>query len=155
MTKSIFLRLASLGGALLLGAAPVVAKDKPVNSTTFGNVALHGYDPVAYFSEHKPVEGKKTIAFEWKGATWLFANEADEALFKANPDKYAPQYGGYCAYGVSKKKLVDIDPEAWEIVNEKLYLNYSKKVQETWRKERDADISQANENWPQLIEPAK
>ena len=155
MIKFFFLCTASLVLSLLLGVAAASGKDKPVNSTTFGSLALHGYDPVAYFTDHKPVEGKKTFAFEWQGATWLFANEADEALFKAHPDKYAPQYGGYCAYAVSKKKLVDIDPEAWEIVNDKLYLNYSKKVQETWRKDRDSYISQANQNWPQLIEPAK
>ena len=155
MIKKILSTVLVFSFCLFLGAGSASAKDKPINSTTLSGTALHGYDAVAYFTEHKPVEGKKDFSYEWQGATWRFSTEANLALFKASPEKYAPQFGGYCAYGASKNKLVDIDPQAWEIVNDKLYLNYNKKVQETWQKDREGYIAQANKNFPQLVEPAK
>jgi YHS domain-containing protein len=126
------------------------AAEKPVNTTLLGGLALKGYDAVAYFTEKKPVKGLKEHSFAWNGATWRFASEENLRRFEAEPARYAPQYGGYCAYAVSEGYTADIDPEAWDIVNGKLYLNYSKKVQVTWREKRDERIAQADTNWPKL-----
>jgi len=139
----------------LFSALSATAAEKPINTTTFGNLAVHGYDPVAYFVDHKPVEGKKEFSYSWNDAQWRFVSHENLEKFKSSPERYAPQYGGYCAYAVSKGKTADIDPEAWEIVNEKLYLNYNKKIQETWRQERDSDIALADRNWPRLIKSEK
>jgi YHS domain-containing protein len=114
-------------------------------STTDG--AIKGYDPVAYFANSKPVKGKENIAYQWKNATWHFDSEANKQLFVANPEKYAPQYGGYCAYGWSKGYAVKIEPDAWSIVNEKLYLNYDKNVQTNWEKDRQGYIKKADANF--------
>ena len=112
--------------------------------------AIKGYDPVAYFSESKPVKGDKAIATEWMGVTWYFATEENQKLFETNPERYAPQYGGYCAYGVAKGGLYKIEPEAWKIVDDKLYLNYSLKIQRDWAEDIPGYIDQADDNWPGL-----
>ncbi len=94
--------------------------------------AIKGYDPVAYFKENMPVEGKSGLTHEWMGAKWRFANAANRDAFVKNPEKYAPQYGGYCAWAVSQGYTAPVDPDAWKIVDGKLYLNYSKGVQKQW-----------------------
>ena len=149
------LRLFFCALALMLAVPSVHAGPQALNTTTFGSLALHGYDAVAYFTDHKPVEGNKDFTTEWQGAKWRFASQEHLDLFKAGPDKYAPQYGGYCAYAVSKGHTADVDPEAWDVVNDKLYLNYSKKVQVTWHQERDGDIVLADANWTKLSNPEK
>ena len=128
------------------------ASSKALNTTTFSHLAVHGYDAVAYFTEHKAVEGEKQFSLEKDGATWRFASQANLDTFKADPAKYAPQFGGYCAYAVSQGKTADIDPQAWKIVNGKLYLNYSKKIQEKWEQDQARYIVDADKNWPQLSE---
>jgi YHS domain-containing protein len=110
-------------------------------------VAVHGYDVVAYFTKSKPVKGDSKLAVNWNNATWYFADQQDLALFKANPEKYAPQYGGYCAYGVSDNHKAPTKPEAWSIVNGKLYLNYNTDVQADWKKEQAKRIADADKNW--------
>lgn len=110
--------------------------------------AIKGYDPVAYFTDKKPVKGSKEFTYVWKGALWHFASQKNLDAFKENPEKYAPQYGGYCAYGLAKGKRYKIEPEAWDIVDGKLYLNYDLGVQRTWREDRENYIAQANKNWP-------
>jgi YHS domain-containing protein len=109
--------------------------------------AIKGYDPVAYFSSNQPVKGKEEVTYVWKNATWHFANEENKTKFEKNPEQYAPQYGGYCAYGLAKGYKVKIEPEAWAIENGKLYLNYDKGVQKDWDKDRKGYIEKANENW--------
>jgi YHS domain-containing protein len=126
------------------------AEADPVNTTLLGGLAVDGYDPVAYFTEGKPVEGKKEHSFEWEGATWRFASAANRDLFAAAPEKYAPQYGGYCAWAVSQGYTADADPEAWKIVDGKLYLNYDKKVQAKWETDIPGLIKKGDENWPKL-----
>ena len=123
---------------------------EPVNQTFFG-VAIKGYDPVAYFGEGKPTEGSSEFSFEWKDAEWRFASAENRDRFAANPEQFAPQYGGYCAYAVSQGGTANIDPAAWRIVDEKLYLNLSPKIQALWLKDRQRYIEAANENWPRLI----
>lgn len=122
----------------------------PINTTTFGNLALDGYDAVAYQSDHKAEKGKSDFRTEWHGAKWQFATAGHLQAFKADPERYAPQYGGYCAYAVAKNDLVDIDPEAFTVLDGKLYLNYSKDIQKKWNADRANYIEKADKNWPGL-----
>jgi YHS domain-containing protein len=111
---------------------------------------IKGYDPVAYFTTGKPIKGLKDFEHQWMGATYRFFSKENLELFKKAPEKYAPQYGGYCAYAVSQGYTAPVDPEAWDIVNGKLYLNYNKSVQKKWREKRDEYIPAADKNWPEL-----
>ena len=112
--------------------------------------AIRGYDPVAYFSEGKPVKGDDKLMYKWNNATWYFSSQQNLDLFKANPEKYAPQYGGYCAFGLSNGYKAPTDADAWTIDNGKLYLNYNKSVREEWNKERKQRIAKADKNWPEV-----
>ena len=113
-------------------------------------IAIKGHDPVAYFSENAAVEGLKQFSYSWQGVDWWFKNEANLAAFKANPEKYAPQFGGYCAYGASENHKSPTDPAAFTIVNDKLYLNYNMKVKELWSKDSKGRIEKAEKNWVTL-----
>jgi YHS domain-containing protein len=135
---------------LVLSIATPVAALSPVNKTTFGGVAIDGWDPVAYFTDGKPVEGSKAFVHEWGGATWRFASAAHRDLFAQAPDKYAPQYGGYCAWAVSQGYTADIDPEAWKIEDGRLFLNYSLEVQKKWAADIPGNIAKGDTNWPRL-----
>lgn len=121
-----------------------------ISFTNTNGTAIKGYDPVAYFTEQKAVVGKNDFSFDWSGSKWLFSSQANLDAFKADPQKYAPQYGGYWAYGTSENHLSPTDPNAWTIVDEKLYLNYNKKVKELWSKDIPTRIQKANENWTTL-----
>ncbi len=110
-------------------------------------VAIKGFDPVAYFQENKAIEGENTISYKWSGSIWKFTSEENLEKFKEQPEKFAPQYGGFCAYGASENHLSPTDPEAFTIVDNKLYLNYSKKVKELWIKNTEQRIQKANEYW--------
>lgn len=112
--------------------------------------AIRGYDPVAYFAENKPVKGKPDFTYQWQEVTWSFASQANLDAFKADPAKYAPQYGGYCAYGLSEGHKSPTDPDAFTIVDDKLYLNYNPNVKTLWTKDRDGRIKKADVNWPAL-----
>ena len=114
-------------------------------------VAVAGYDPVAYFTEKKPVQGKADITLEHDGATWRFASAANRDAFKTNPAKYQPQYGGYCAWAVASGYAAKGDPEAWTISGGKLYLNYNKSVQSNWEKDIPANVRKADANWPNNV----
>ena len=142
--------LSLLLGVLTLGSRPALALD-PVNKTFLSGEAIHGYDPVAYFTQGRPVEGKDEFKYQWQGATWLFASKQDLDAFAANPAKYAPQFGGYCAWAVSQNDTADIDPNAWKIVNGKLYLNYDKDIQKKWEANQAANITAGEKNWPGLL----
>ena len=113
-------------------------------------IAINGYDAVAYFKEGKPVMGKKTFLFQWHDAYWLFSSKQNLDSFAHNPEKYAPQFGGYCAYGLSEGHKAPTQPDAWTIVDGKLYFNYDTEVRELWKKEMDDRIKHADENWPAL-----
>jgi hypothetical protein len=131
-------------------AAPAGAAEA-IYSNWLGR-AIAGYDPAAYFTEDKAVEGKGEFTAKWMAATWRFASAANRDLFVAMPEKYAPKYGGYCAYAVSQNDTAKIDPTAWSIVEGKLYLNYSHDVQKTWLANRDAYIAAAEKNWPGVLQ---
>ncbi|HEX5654606.1 MAG TPA: YHS domain-containing (seleno)protein [Chitinophagaceae bacterium] len=110
--------------------------------------AINGYDPVAYFTESKAVKGQANYTVNWKEVNWLFSSQQHADLFKANPEKYAPQYGGYCAFGCSRGYKAKTEPDAWTIVDGKLYLNYNISVRESWNKDRENYIKKADNNWP-------
>lgn len=139
-----------IAATLFLSIRPAVAAVDPVNKNLFGT-ALKGYDPVAYFKEGRPVKGKDEFRYDWMGAKWYFASAANRDEFAKNPEKYAPQFGGYCAWAVGHGYTASIDPEAWKIVDGKLYLNYSKDVQKMWEQDVPGWIKKGNENWPRLI----
>ena len=123
----------------------------PYRSNFLGKAA-EGYDVVAYFSQGKAVEGDGDFTYEWKDSEWRFASAENRAKFEADPAKYAPQYGGYCAYAVSQGYTASVDPEAWSIVDGKLYLNYSKSVQSTWTQDIPGYIASADGYWPKVRE---
>ena len=129
----------------LIEAAP----RSPVNILAGGRVAIHGL--VAYFVEGGPRKGRSELAVERNGARWLFSSVANRARFEADAERYLPAYGGYCAYGVAQGYLVKIDPEAWTIVDGRLYLNYDRSISETWREDVPGYVHKADGNWPRLI----
>jgi len=143
--------LISVGLVFHAAVAPAAAKD-PVSTGTFSNLAVSGYDPVAYFTQGKPVEGQSTLEYEWNGATWRFSSDENRAAFKASPEAYAPQYGGYCAWAVSQGYTAKSVPDAWRIVDGKLYLNYSKDIQKRWAEDIPGNIAKADANWPRVLE---
>jgi YHS domain-containing protein len=112
--------------------------------------AIRGYDVVAYYSENAASEGLKEFSFAWQGTVWCFKSQSNLDAFKASPEKYAPQFGGYCAYGVSENHKSPTDPEAFTILNNKLYLNYSKAVKKLWLKDTVERIEKAKKNWATL-----
>ena len=111
--------------AIFLAFTGATRAEEPVNTGYFGDVAIKGYDPVAYFTENKAVEGSPEFTYRWLGATWQFASAEHRDQFMKEPTRYAPQYGGYCADGVSFGTVTtNIDPKAWRIIEDKLYLSY-------------------------------
>ena len=111
-------------------------------------LALKGYDPVAYFTDQKPVRGKGELTARHEGATYRFASAANRDAFTADPGKYAPQYGGYCAFGVASGYKAPIEPDAWTVVDGKLYLNYNQSVRRQWSSDIPGFIRKAEANWP-------
>ena len=140
-----------LGGLALLLVLPLALAGKaPVFSTDEG--AIRGYDPVAYFTLGAPTPGSEQFSASWQGATYRFASADNLARFKADPAAYAPQYGGYCAYAVSKGATATTVPEAWTIVDGKLYLNYSLGIKQRWSGDIPGNISAADSNWPAVLD---
>ena len=140
--------VAAAAMAAAVAAAPAFA-DGPVNTTLFGN-AIEGYDAVAYHTLGEPVEGSRDFEHEWMGATWRFANAEHRDLFAADPEMYAPAYGGYCAYGVAIGRKPGIDPDAWSVVDGTLYLNFNKDIQARWEQDIPGYIAKADEIWPTI-----
>lgn len=124
---------------------------EPVYSGGRERAAIRGFDPVAYFTDHKAVKGNQAYSFEYQGATWLFSSATNRDLFAANPSRYTPQYGGYCAYAVSRNTTASIKPEYFTIHDGKLYLNYSQSVMKKWTKDKQRYIQEADQNWPDLV----
>jgi hypothetical protein len=144
------LLLAAASGSLT--AAPAAARQPDVFADLVKGVAVGGYDPVAYFTVGKPVVGLATITHQHAGATWRFATTTNRDVFIAEPIKYAPQYGGYCAWAVSQGYTAKGDPAAWSLVSGKLYLNYNKDVRKGWEQNKAANISKGDSNWPVVLD---
>lgn len=143
--------VAVFAGALFV--APLMATSKSSNTgiaaynVDANSVAIHGYDTVAYFTEGKPVKGKSEFEYTWEAAKWHFASTTNRDLFKANPDRYAPRYGGYCSLGIAVGEYSDIDPEAFTIHDGKLYLSKVKRVRKLWQKAPEAYLVGSEYNW--------
>jgi YHS domain-containing protein len=118
---------------------------------TDAGVAIDGTDPVSYFRQGKPISGRADFSYSWMGATWRFSSEENRDLFMKNPQQYAPRYGGFCAYAVANGYTAPTVPDAWQIVDGKLYLNFSRGVHRTWQRDVLANIQRAEKNWPQAL----
>lgn len=142
------LRSLLLAIVLTVSAAGGAQAIEPVYSAD--GAAIGGYDPVAYFTQEEAVAGSPEHSFEYMGATWRFASAANRDAFAADPARYAPQYGGYCAWAVSQNYTAPVDPHAWSVRDGKLYLNYSKAVRARWALDKSGNIAAADRNWPGL-----
>jgi YHS domain-containing protein len=125
------------------------AADSDANADA-NDIAIHGYDTVAYFTESKPTQGSTKFTATYKNTIYQFASSDNRDKFRANPEKYAPQFGGHCAMGVALNKKLDVDPTAWRIVEGKLYLNLNKQVQEKWLSDISGNLKTAYEIWPSI-----
>ena len=153
MTATLRHCLATLAAFFALTIAVTAwAAQAPVFTGSTPGVAINGYDPVAYFTDAKPVAGDAAITAEWNGVTWQFASDANKNAFLSDPARYAPQYGGYCAWAVSKGYTAKTEPEAWSVVNGKLYLNYSTGVRSQWQQDTAGNITKGDANWPKVLE---
>ena len=142
---------AAFAVAFAVAGADAAAKD-PVYTARFSKVAVDGYDAVAYFTDGKPVKGDKAFSTDYLGAEWRFVSADNLAAFTAEPEKYAPQYGGYCAWAVSQNYTARGNPENWTIVEGKLYLNYNDEIQERWETDIPGFIAAADQNWPGVLD---
>jgi len=135
-------------GFLAFSNFAVFATDKP-NTKVYG-VAIKGYDTVAYFTDGRAVKGKSEYSYNWNDASWYFSKPENRNLFAANPERYAPQFRGHCAYGLAKGMLVESDPEEWTIVDNRLYMNYNRSLRYSWRQDKTSMIKKAEENWAEI-----
>ncbi|MFL4470955.1 YHS domain-containing (seleno)protein [Tateyamaria armeniaca] len=149
-TRRRFLTLTAAAPVAALIATQARASTSPVYSSD--GIAVDGSDVVAYFSDAIPVKGAPEFSHDWNGVTWHFANAANRDAFAADPAAYAPQYGGYCAWAVSEGYTASTIPEAWKIVDGKLYLNFSRRIQRRWERDIPARIKAADANWPAVLE---
>ena len=144
-------KLAQAVLALMLLTTPLLAGDL-VNVAGASHVAIEGYDPVAFFTDSKPVNGSPFISATHQGATYFFATEEHKQLFTQNPDKYVPQYGGFCAFGVGLNALFPVDITTWQVRNGKLYLNLNHDILKKFNAEFDGNVAKADRNWPGLVQ---
>ena len=145
MKKTPLVLIAFLAVISLLPAKSLVNTDR-------SGIGIRGYDPVSYFTDGKPEKGLPQFSSTADGVTYLFISAAHKAAFDANPSKYEPRFGGYCAYGVSRGSLIEIDPFAFQVVNGMLLLQYSKGVMVKFNKDQTACLQKAETNWPVLVE---
>jgi len=146
-TRREFLRLSAILPLALVGAAGAARASEPKIFLRDG-VAIGGYDPVAYFTEGAPVPGKPEHSLAWMGAEWRFASAANRAAFEADPEAWAPQYGGYCAWAAAQGTVASTIPEAWAIHDGKLYLNYSRRIHRRWERDIPGYVAKADAIWP-------
>lgn len=148
LTVVALVSLGSLPRALAASPEEIKARKPVPELNVKGGAAVKGYDAVAYFADGKPVKGSPEFSYKWKDANWQFASAEHRAAFMKEPTKYAPKYGGYCSYAVSQGSIVDIDPNQWNIVGGKLYLNANSFAQAIWRRDPEGHIKKGDVNWP-------
>lgn len=136
---------------LLLGSVPTFGQTKTLLNLDKNGIAIKGYDPVAFFMQNQPVKGRPEFESSYKGARYLFASAEDKALFDANPAKYEPQFGGFCAYGASQGHTAPIKIEAWQIVNGRLLMQYDLGVKKEFNKDQQGNLQKADKNWPGIV----
>lgn len=139
-------------GPVAISAPAAFADKDPIYTAKRSNLALQGYDTVAYFTVGEPTKGSADYSTTFNGAEFRFASEENLNLFLGNPEQYAPQYGGYCAWAVAKGQTAKGDARRWAIVDNKLYLNYNKGIQKKWDKDRAGFITSADTNWPTVLQ---
>lgn len=144
------LRLLVAGSMLMLWSIRALAID-PVYTGYFNDNAISGYDAVAYFTQGKPVKGSDEYTYDYLQATWKFSSQEHLDLFIADPTAYAPQYGGYCAYAIANGDTASAEPDLWTIVDGKLYLNYSKRINARWSEDIPGYIEKADAQWPKFF----
>ncbi|SFC07083.1 YHS domain-containing (seleno)protein [Pseudoalteromonas denitrificans] len=145
MNISTMIKSVTLASGLLMSSFSFAA-DIDVNAGV-NDLALHGYDAVSYFTKNKPTKGSHSYTATHKSAIYQFASEQNRDKFKANPAKYAPQFGGFCAMGAALNKKLDVDPMAYRVVEGKLYLNLNKAVQKKWLTDLSGNLETANRVW--------
>lgn len=149
LTRRATMRLALAAPALALTARPVLAREPEIYAES--GIAIDGSDPVAYFAEAGPVPGRAAHTVEWKGATWRFASQEAAASFSAEPEAYAPQFGGYCAFAASRGYLAPTTPEAWTVHEGQLFLNANLRARELWLQDIPGNIAKGRANWPGIL----
>jgi hypothetical protein len=142
--------LLALGFGLATIALTARGPQERVNQSRDG-LAMQGYDPVSYVAAGRPARGTTAFETRWNGATWRFASAANRDAFANDPDRYAPRFGGYCAYAVSRGYTANGDPRVWRVVDGRLYLNYSAGAQALWEKDVPGNIAKGNANWPAVL----
>lgn len=150
LSRRTFLALA--GGLCASALLPMIAHAQTAPVYAEDGIAIGGTDPVAYFTEGRPVAGDPGITHDWNGATWRFSSTANRDAFAADPEAHAPQYGGYCAWAVAEGYTATTVPEAWHIEDGKLYLNYSSRIQRRWERDIPGHIASADGNWPRVLD---
>jgi YHS domain-containing protein len=143
-------RISVLLVVLGIAGAMTLRGQTPGSINAANGVAVQGYDVVAYHTQQQAVRGSAAFTHVWRGATWRFASAEHRDRFVKSPEAFVPEFGGFCAYGVSRGYAVAIDPAAFTVVDGRLYLNYSKRVQNTWNQDRAAYIEKARRNWPKV-----
>ena len=137
--------------AVMAPAAPAFANHAPVYTGMFSNVGVSGYDVVAYFIDGRPVRGSTQFRTTYRNVEYRFASAEHLAAFRADPERYLPQYGGYCAWAISQGYTASGNPNNWRIVDGRLYLNYNTDIQRRWEQDIPGHISRANTNWPSVL----
>ncbi len=148
-TRRRFLSLALATPLIGLPFRAAMAASSEVFAT--GGVAIHGYDPVGYFDQSSPVEGSSSYQLKWMGAVWRFASADHMYAFEMNPHRFAPQYGGYCAYAMAQGAVATTVPDAWTVHDGKLYLNFSTGVRQIWQQDIPGHIASADQHWPEAL----
>lgn len=143
-------RISVLIVVLGIAGAMTLRGQTPGSINAANGVAIQGYDAVAYHTQQQAVKGQRAYTHIWRGVTFQFASAENRDRFAASPEAFVPEFGGFCAYGVSRGYAVDIDPQAFAVVEGKLYLNYSKRVQAAWNQDRAGYIEKARRNWPKV-----
>ena len=151
LTRRTAIAACFFAGVFTLASAAHAAKPD-IYTGRFSNLAADGYDVLAYFGEGAPVKGAKDFETEHKGALWRFSSAENLVTFQTDPAAYTPQYGGYCAWAVAQDYTARGNPKNWTIVDGKLYLNYSDKVQSDWLEDVPGFIAKADANWPGVLE---
>ena len=152
MERRNFLVALAAAGSLMAVTGPAPAGEPAVYTGVIDGVGAGGYDVVAYQTEETAVPGDEAITAEYAGVTYRFASEANREMFEADPERFLPQFGGYCAWAVSQGYTAHGDPEAWSVVDGRLYLNYSKGVRSQWQRDAAGNITKGEANWPRVLE---
>jgi YHS domain-containing protein len=147
--KKLFLLL------MLVSAIPTFGQSKPLLNLDKSGIAIQGYDPVAFFTQNRPVKGLPQFTSDYHGARYLFASAEDKTAFDANPAKYEPQFGGFCAFGASKGRVVPVKIEAFQIVNGRLLMQYDLDIKNEFNKDTQGNLQKADKNWPEIVAKEK